>query len=114
MSKETKKQIKAQMQNEFAKKSNQIHESYNRRIEELLKRIELTERDRDKYEDRALKAEAELSQYKDWVDRLLEYMDMPKEQLEQHIKSSEKFDIILSKFGKFYSNFDIFKTVLNV
>jgi chromosome segregation ATPase len=114
MSKETKKQIKAQMQNEFAKKSIKIRESYNKKIEELLTRIELTERDRDKYKDRALKAESELNQYKDWVNRLLEYMDMPKEQFEQHIKSSEKFDNILSKFSDFYSNFGIFKTVLNV
>lgn len=47
------------------------------------------------------KADEEIRSLKDWVQRLLEYMDMPEEEMRKRIANERKKDEILDALGEF-------------
>lgn len=58
--------------------------------------LTLTERNVD-----IQKAEEEIRQLKDWVQRLLEYMDMPEEEMRKRIENERVKDKMLDTLGEF-------------
>ena len=89
MTKQTKKQIKAELINE-------VSASYRSRIKALEDKVkylseELQRKKTELYEfkQRALTAEDELEQYADWNRRLQEFMDMSPEEREKAFKTLE-------------------------
>ena len=46
-------------------------------------------------------AEDEIRQLKDWIQRLLEYMDMPEEEMRKRIDNERVKDDILETLGEF-------------
>ena len=47
------------------------------------------------------KADEEIRSLKDWVQRLLEYMDMPEEEMRKRIANERNKDEILDAIGEF-------------
>lgn len=77
--KETKKQIKAQMQNKFAKKEKQIREMYHERLQGLVKACEEAEAKKNEYYQRAIDAEEKVRQYEEWIERMQDFCNMSEE-----------------------------------
>ena len=50
---------------------------------------------------RIQEAEKEIRQLKDWVQRLLEYMDMPEEEMRKRIENERAKDEVLDALGEF-------------
>ena len=113
MSKQTKRQIVEQTRNKIA-------HTYTSRIEELENRIkELSKKKFDLYtENEKLKQENEqhkekIAQYEDWVYRLQEFIDIPKElrneKFNEYIsKKNVDGDLnnLIRKFGPYFSLFN--------
>lgn len=109
--KETKKQIKAQMQNEFAKKEKQIREMYHERLQELIKTCEETEAKKNEYYQRAIDAEEKVRQYEEWIERMQDFCNMSEEDralaIEKYKNEKETF-AILDNMSQYISAFNTF------
>lgn len=56
------------------------------------------------------KADAEIQELKEWIERLLEYMDMPEEEMRKRIENERVKDEILDtlrEFGQIFGRFGI-------
>jgi predicted nucleic acid-binding Zn-ribbon protein len=107
MSKENKKQIKAQLINEISSK-------YTRRIADLevergflIDRIVKTEKQNQELRDENLELKSKIESYEDWIRRLQEFMDMDPETRDRALKTleserilSEKMESVMSFFSR--------------
>jgi DNA repair exonuclease SbcCD ATPase subunit len=114
--KETKKQIKAQLMNELTCKFERDTENIKERCRRLEQRnCELsTDCDTYKKENQNLKEEnenlkAKLSQYKEWIDRMQDFCNLPEAERApafktylDGIEAKAKSDKELAAIGKFY------------
>ena len=104
--KDTKKAIKAQLINEVAAQYNHRAELWKGEYEKMRKACEKAENERKDALERALKAENELAQYKDWVERLQDFCNLSDEDREKAIakmradsESEAKYAAILDNIG---------------
>lgn len=111
MAKDTKKQIKAQMENEYAKRTRETKERYESKIQRLSDLYQNTAKERNDWRDRALKAEQQLEQYKEWNERMQEFCNMSDEDRKIYIAN----ECAIAEASKNISLFsDFYKTIFNV
>jgi cell shape-determining protein MreC len=122
--KETKKQIKAQVINELKKKFDadtkhlvEVNERLtNEKVQLLEKFCDCTKENRKlKEENEQLREEN--SRYKDWIERMQEFCNLPENERESafktyldSIKADSNMKDVISRMGKFYSN--VFSTMM--
>ena len=105
---ETKKQIKAQLRNQISKEykdrlDSAKHECMTARVKFIAE-----QKLRVQAEDKVASLQEELDMYKDWVRRLLEFMDMDPETRENEIKKYKEQRVLDDAF-EFVANSQLFK-----
>lgn len=124
MSKPTVKQIKAQAINEAQRQYAQKIEGYERRIDSLTGQLMKARQRISELADKCSKLEIENdelkqtnSQYKDWVERMQDFCNLPEDERQQAfktymdgIKARSEADKAMARVGLMYSSIiSIFK-----
>ena len=108
MSKQSKKQIKAQCMNEIAAQYRQRQAYWESRWKEFEPKYIKMKEERDEAVERARKAEAKLSEYEDWIQRLQDSCNMTDEDRQRaiekdrmefkHAQAMESYDKLMNSF----------------
>lgn len=104
-SKLTKKQIKAQLINEVSAQYHNKITSLENQIKYMSNQLALQRQQTLEYRQRALKAEEEVEKYKDWNNRLQEFMDMTPEEREKLFAELQTRNRLNEKMTSFMTMF---------
>ena len=98
----TRKQIVEQTRNEVVKQ-------YTAKLQILMERINKLTKDYDIEKQKRIELQEKVNQYKDWIQRLQEFIGIPENQREEyiaHMKAQEDANKITSKIFN-YINFNL-------
>lgn len=100
MKMKTRKQIVEQTRNEVVKQYTAKLQILMEKINKLTKDYDIEKQKRIEYQERIDELQEKVNQYEDWIQRLLEFMDIPENQREEyivHMQEKENANKIMSK-----------------
>lgn len=111
---ESQKQIRARLTNEISKQYKKKYEDtiqiYNDRIQKLCKSLDVLHEKYDALMERNNELGEKVRQYEDWNERLLEFMDLPKDERKQKFQEYQTeretegmMGNLLCMFNKYFS-----------
>ncbi len=99
MAKKTRKEIEQTLRNKMANKHNEYAEAQQKKYGELLGKYREVCGERNKYKQENDELKEKIRQYEDWIERLQEFVDMPKDMREKEIekmRAEQKFKTYLA------------------
>lgn len=112
MSKQSKKQIKAQLINEISAQYRHSTEGWKKNYDRMLETAQKLEKERNEFRKRALEAEDKLAQYEDWIERLQDFCNLSDEDREKAISKMKADNEMESKYKVCLEHFDVWNKFL--
>lgn len=92
----------------FEKERARMRHNYEEKLASLQKELDITKQENENLQNHLKKLESALQEKEEWISRLLEYMDLPKEDVKviiqkekQHAELYQKMDSLFDKTNSF-------------